>query len=201
MSNAVYPTLPGLMFPTQKQPEFSTAIKKSVSGKEYRAAFMQYPLWTFDLTYEFLRNGMAGNDLNTLLGFFLARQGSFDNFLYTEASDYQAVDNSFGVGDGSTTQFQLVRTLGTFVEPVQNVNVLTNIKANGTVVSSSGYTLGSTGIVTFSTAPALNAVLTWSGTFYYRVRFTQDTSQFSQFMQDLWENKKVQFIGSVSNKV
>jgi len=201
MSNAIYPVLPGLMFPTQKQPEFSTAIKKSVSGKEYRAAFMQYPLWTFDLTYEFLRNGLAGNDLNTLLGFFLARQGSFDNFLFNEPSDYLATDVTFGTGDGTTTQFQLVRGLGAFVEPVQNVNILTNIKSNGAIVSGSGYSLGSTGIVTFITAPVASAVLTWSGTFYYRVRFTQDTSQFSQFMQDLWENKKVQFIGSIGNKV
>lgn len=199
MSNAIYPSLPGLAWPVMKQPEFSTSIKKSVSGKEFRAAFMQFPLWTFELTYEYLRNGVAGNDLNTLTGFFLARQGSFDSFLFTEPSDHAVADQLLGVGDGVTTSFQLIRALGTFVEPVQNVNALANIKVNGVVVSN--YTLGSTGIVTFTTPPAVNAQLTWSGSYFFRVRFLQDTSQFSQFMQDLWELKKVQFIGSPGNKV
>ncbi|WP_034302546.1 DUF2460 domain-containing protein [Herbaspirillum sp. RV1423] len=201
MSNAIYPTLPGLAFPVMKQPGFNTAIKQSVSGKEYRAAFMQYPLWTFELTYEFLRNGIAGNDLNTLTGFFLARQGAFDSFLFTEPSDCTVTDAQFAVGDGVTKSFQLVRSLGAFVEAVQNVNILTNIKAGGTLVPGSSYTVSPTGLVTFTTAPTSGYSLTWSGTFYFRVRFLQDSSQFSQFMTDLWENKKVQFIGSTSNKV
>lgn len=201
MSNAIFPTLPGLAWPVMKQPGFSTSIKQSVSGKEYRAAFMQYPLWTFELSYEYLRNGIAGNDLNTLTGFFLARQGSYDSFLFSEPSDHAVVDGPIGVGDGVTTRFQLVRQLGTFVEPVQNVNILTNIKANGVVVSGGGYAVSNTGVVTFATPPAINALLTWSGSFYFRVRFVQDTSQFSQFMADLWENKKVQFIGATGNKV
>ncbi len=199
MSNAVYPALPGLAWPVSKQPAFSTAIKTSVSGKEYRAAFMQYPLWTFELTYEYLRNGIAGNDLATLSGFFMARLGSFDSFLFSEPSDHAVADQPLGVGDGVTASFQLIRALGTFIEPVQNVNVLNNVKVNGVVVSN--YTVSSTGVVTFTAPPAVNAALTWSGSYYFRVRFLQDSAQFSQFMQDLWELKKVQFIGSLGNKV
>ena len=201
MSNAVYPALPGIAWPVSKQPAFSTAIKTSVSGKEYRAAFMQYPLWTFELTYEYLRNGIAGNDLATLSGFFLARQGSFDSFLFTEPSDCAVADQQIGLGDGITTTFQLIRALGTFVEPVQNVNVLNNIKIGGAVVSGSTYNVSSTGLVTFTVAPTSGANITSTGSYYYRVRFSQDSTQFSQFMQDLWEAKKVQFIGSIGNKV
>lgn len=48
----------------------------------------------------------------------------------------------------------------------------------------------------FSFASAVpNAVLiSWSGTFYFRVRFTHDTTEFTEFMRDLYEARKVEFI-------
>lgn len=205
MGNAVFPSLPGVTWNVSKSPEFSTQSHRSVSGRELRATFQQYPLYTFALSYEVLREG-ALTELKQLLGFFLARQGSFDSFLYTDSSDFSVTDGSFGVGNGVTTQFQLVRAYGagsnTFAEPVQNVNALNNIKVSGVAKTASiDYTVSSTGLVTFTTAPAAGAPLTWTGTFYYRVRFTKDSSEFNQFLRDLWENKKVDFIGAPGNKV
>lgn len=131
MSNSVFPTLPGLTLNVVKQPEFVTTVKRSVSGREYRAAYLQYPLWNLHLTYEFLRSGNRGADLKTLAGFFLSMRGQWDSFLFTDPEDCAVTDQPIGTGDGATTQFQLVRAFGaggfTFVEPVQNVNVLTGI--------------------------------------------------------------------------
>jgi uncharacterized protein (TIGR02217 family) len=197
MSNAVFPTMAGLAWGVKKQPEFSTQIQRSINGKELRAAFFSYPLYNFSLSYEVLREAGATNELQQLMGFFLQRQGMFDSFLYTDISDCSVTDQSFGSGNGVQTGFQLVRPLGGFSEPVQNVNMLNNIKVNGTVVSN--YTVSGTGWVTFASPP--NGALTWSGTYYYRVRFSMDVGEFNQFMYRLWELKKCDFRGAVGNKV
>lgn len=206
MSNYALPSLPGLAFNAIKAPAFSTKVKRSVSGMEARAAFMAYPLWNFTLVYEVLRHGSI-NDLRQLMGFFLARQGQFDSFLFTDPDDNSVTDQAIGTGGGSVAAFQLARTFGygsgaTFTEPVQNVNAIANVKVAG-VVKSTGtdYTVSSTGLVTFVTPPSTGQAVTWSGSFYYRCRFLQDESEFNKFMQDLWELKKLQFVGSPMNKV
>jgi hypothetical protein len=54
--------------------------------------------------------------------------------------------------------------------------------------NSAPYVLGSTGIVTFATAPAAGVPLTWSGNFYFRCRFTDDAqSNFRMIAPDAWD--------------
>lgn len=192
MSNAIFPTFPGLKWGTVKKPIWSTRIQKATSGRELRASFYSYPVYQFSLSYEVLRGNALG-EIQQLIGFFNARQGSFDSFLYEDPDDNSATDQSFGVGNGTRTQFQLVRTMGGFVEPVLALNGTPTIKVNGSVVST-GFTINSTGLVTFSTPPANGATLTWSGNFYYRVRFVQDSNEFEQFLKQLWQARKVEFI-------
>lgn len=202
MSNAVFPSLPGLGWSVGKYPVWNTKTQRSVSGKEVRTAFMSYPLWQFALSYEVLRAASAYAELQSLLGFFNARQGAYDSFLYTDPNDNSVTDYQFGTGDGTTVAFQLTRAYGGFIEPVMNVNTLTNIKKAGVAQSNpADYTIGSTGLVTFTTAPAIGAALTWTGSFYFRVRFLQDTAEFKEFMKNLWELNKLEFIGATGNKV
>lgn len=191
MSNAIFPVLAGLDWNVLKTPVWKTRIQEAVSGKELRAAFMSYPLWKFSLSYTVLRANAANAELQSLMGFFNARQGMFDSFLYSDPTDNSVTGQSFGTGDGSTTAFQLVRSLGGFSEPIQNVNGTPTIYVNGTATAA--FTLGSTGVVTFTTAPAAAAVLTWTGNFYFRCRFLQDSSDFDNFMKDLWTLKKLAF--------
>lgn len=204
MSNAIFPSLIGLAWNVTKRPEFNTKVHRSVSGMEARAALMAYPLWTFQLSYEVLRDGGLGSDYDQLVGFFVARNGSFDSFLYIDPTDSSVIDQQIGIGDGVTTKFQLLRGIGAisiFQEPINNVNSLTNVKDNGTVVSSSNYTINSSGLVTFNTAPASGHVITWTGTYYYRCRFAQDIADFNLMITNLWELKKLEFVGSTMNKV
>lgn len=58
--------------------------------------------------------------------------------------------------------------------------------------SVTDYTLSTSGLVTFSTAPLANAVLTWSGSYYWRVRFKQDMQESDNFMYKLYSMKKVE---------
>ena len=206
MSSNIFPTLPGLAWNVVLTPTFSTCVKRSVSGREVRAAFQAYPLWKLSLSYEFLRDGKSGVDLDTLIGFFLMLKGQWDSFLYTAPSDNSVTAMSFGSGNGSATQFQLTRALGaggfSFTEPVQNLNGSPLIyKAGVLQTAGTNYTIDSAGFVTFTTAPGAGQALTWTGSFYYRCRFLQDTAEFSNFMQDFWELKKLEFIGAPGNRV
>lgn len=129
MSNQVYPSsLPGLSIEVDKEPEFDTLVQRAVSGKELRIGQRVYPLWYLTLNYNFLRDTSVYNELKTLVGFFLSRKGAADSFLFSDPDDSAVVDQDFGVGDGTTTLFQLVREFGGFVEPVFNINGTPSLK-------------------------------------------------------------------------
>jgi hypothetical protein len=76
-------SLPGLAFSVHKRPRFSTLVHKAQSGVSVRNAQMQYPLWEFEFTYEFISDDRSAgqSSLQALMGFFLSRQGGFDTFL------------------------------------------------------------------------------------------------------------------------
>lgn len=203
MSNAIFPTLPGLTWPINRKPMFNTNTQRALSGREVRLTYQLFPLYQYTLNLEFLRDTVAFPEVDTLVGFFLARQGSFDSWLFDDATDNTVTDMQFGAGDGTTTGFQLTRAFGaggnTFAEPVQNVHVLTNIKKAG--VATGQYSIDANGFVTFFTPPANAAVLTWSGTYYMRCRFLADSFDASQIYSNIWEAKKLEFIGAPGNRL
>lgn len=207
MSSSQFPVLTGLKWDVVKAPSFKTLIQSAVSGKECRVGLRAYPLYQFDMSYEFLGDGHTklGNELRKLMGLFLSMRGALDNFLYTDPTDYQVTDQNFGTGDGATTQFQMSRTYGdtfTFQEPIYNINAISNLKVNGVAQTNpTNYSVSATGLVTFVTPPANGHAITWSGTYFFRCRFMQDMSEFSRFMDDLWELKKLQLLGSLTDKV
>lgn len=202
MSNQVFPTLPGLAWSIIKAPEWSTRVHRAVSGKELRASLMAYPIYKITLSYEILRAATSYAELQSLLGFYNARLGAFDTFLYNDSTDNTATAEPFGAGNGSTTQFQLTRAYGGFTEPVMNLNGLPVIKKVGvTQVSGGDYTLDTFGMLTFATAPANGAALTWDGGFYYRCRFDADSNDFENFMHRLWSLKKLMLRGCLGSKI
>jgi len=192
MSDAIFPTLRGLMWDSTKTPEFSTITTTSVSGLDVSAALCAFPRWHFSLSYEFLDDdGTVNGDIQQIIGFFLQRYGNVDDFLYLDPTDNTATNQAIGVGDGANKQFQLCRNYGGFVEPVYGVQSTPIIKING--VQTTAFTLSTKGLITFITAPAMSATITWSGTFYYRVKFKESMIEFNNFMYKLWEAKKVEF--------
>lgn len=201
MSNSVFPTLAGLEWGVEWEPEFFNRVQQAVSGKEYRANLGASPVYRLKLSYEFLKAG-SQTELKTLLGFFLERKGSFDSFLYTHPDDNSVTDQLIGVANGAKLQFQLVRAYGSaFVEPVCNVVSITNIKVNGVAkTQGTDYTVSSTGMVIFTSAP-VSGNITWTGSYYYRARFLQDSMSFTKFMKDLFSAKQVELRASLGTKV
>jgi hypothetical protein len=105
-----------------RKPVFNTKIQTTTSGKELRSAFWAYPVWHYSVHFEFLRQYNGLTELNTLGGFFLARQGAFDSFLWTDPTDSSVANQTIGTGDGSTVAFPAVRTWAGFVEPIGAFN-------------------------------------------------------------------------------
>jgi uncharacterized protein (TIGR02217 family) len=199
----VFPSLPGLAWSVTKTPTFQTRIQRAVSGRELRALDYPYPLWQFTLVFDFLRdNPTAGYDeLRTLMGFFLLCRGAFGTFLFRDPSDDQVTGQQIGVGDASTTVFQLQRAIGAtlpgggFLEPVVAPNILSAAYLDGITQSPGNYNVDpNTGLVTFNTAPGSGLIITADYSYYFRCRFVDDSYAFENFMFRLWQLKKLTFI-------
>jgi uncharacterized protein (TIGR02217 family) len=195
MSTAVFPALAGLGWSVKRVPMWKTRVQEAISGKETRIADWSYPRWRWELAYDFLRGDAGHAEFQALAGFFNQRQGMFDSFLYQDADDFSAVGQQLGSGDGATQSFQLVRSLGGFIEPIIAPNVVSAVYLAGVAQSPSSYTVdAATGIVTFTIAPGAAVAITADFTFYFRCRFADDSMDLEKFMSQLWRAKKLAFI-------
>lgn len=127
MSNEVYPTLPGLDFDVHRTPVWTTAIRTTPSGREFRNGQQLYPRYKRQLQYEFLRSSAAYQELQALEGFFNRHRGSLDSWLLNDPDDNYIANQLLGVGDGVTTAFQALRTRGGFSEPLYQINTVQSL--------------------------------------------------------------------------
>jgi uncharacterized protein (TIGR02217 family) len=195
MSNAVYPSLPGLTFPIERTPEWATDVQTSASGRDFTRTLYTAPRYRYKLSYEFLRDSVAAQEFRTLLGAFNARMGQWDTWLFSDPDDSSVTAQVFGTGNGSNKVFQLERVLGGFAEAVYDLNGAPSIYVGGVLkTAGTDYTISSTGLVTFTSAPAAAASLTWTGSYYWRCRFLSDTLDFRKMMAGFWELASVEFI-------
>jgi len=214
MSNLLFPKIRGLAWSVTRTPTFSTEIQESLAGREVRLQNFQNPIWEFTLSYEYLLNDPRFRDeneqtpLETLVGFFLARGGQFDDFLLNESDLTGRLEDSvysgqpIGAGDGLSKSFQIVRNIGGFLEAVQNpMNQTATVYLNGvSKVQGTDYTIAN-GVVTFPTPPAAGVSITADFILLHRVRFHTGSSrsgkegiELSNFYFNLYQCREVQLI-------
>jgi len=174
-----------------KRPRWNTVaqVTAAVQGSVYIPT-MVYPVWdfTFDVPYLAGRMDDPTSGVAQLVGLAFSCKGRAGTFLFTDPKDNAVTTFQFATGDGSSKVFQLTRPMDQHgeVDIVQNLNGSPSIFNNGTLVTS-GYSIDSKGVVTFSVAPALGHALTWTGSFYFRLRFKEDTLQeLKEFYNDAW---------------
>ncbi len=115
-----------------------------------RRRVLSNPLYTAELSYSYITK----EDERTLIEFLIARQGSYDSFVFYDFELRDYTDEYVGTGDNSTTIFNL---------PARDVENLT-VYLDGS--STSAYTLtaraGGNGRdkIEFSTAPGADVVIT-----------------------------------------
>lgn len=202
MSNSIFPTqyLRGITFSSYKTPGGARRIQRAVSGRELVVSDYRNPIWNFRLTFSFLRDypsyvgGIVDSEFRILLNFYTDMILRDDTFLFDDRDDNISVDAPIGTGDGTTTSFQLVRSLhvGGFNEDIIAPNIVSNVKLNG--IDTSGYAVdNTTGILTFVTAPPSGAVITATFSFYFRCRFVDDAVEFERAYHKIWTVKELRF--------
>ncbi len=166
-------------------PERRTQIIELASGDEERNASWANSRRRYDAAYGIRRV----DDLATVVAFFEARNGRLHGFRWKDWADYKsclpsatpaATDQAIGTGDGATTDFQLVKiyTSGsqswtrTITKPVAGT---VKVAIDG-VEQTTGWSVDTTtGVVSFTTAPAAGATITAGFEFDVPVRFDTDT--------------------------
>ena len=133
---------------------------------------------------------------------------------YTTSIPTAATSMPIGVGNGTTTAFQLQRTLvtssalpaaasrsyyptiGDGYEPVFVTNSTPSIYVNSTLQTiTTDYTINNTtGILTFVTAPASAAIISWTGSYYWNCRLEKEQYDFSRMLNGVWEAKTINLI-------
>jgi len=162
-----------LGFGTRGGPVRSVDILQMANGSEVRNARGRHSRRQY--------NAVAGlksrEQAIELLDFYESRFGPLHGFRFRDPLDYEA-DETLGNGDGSQTEFPLIKTYGTaphiyrrrITKPVSgSVRVsLDNIETSISVDHSQG-------LVQFQTAPATGAVITASFEFDVPVRFASES--------------------------
>lgn len=196
MTIRLFPSLPGIIYPVKKRPVWATDTHRSVSGRRTTLAWYSYPIYSYEIGFSFLKSGAADAQFQDLMAFFNTVNGRANLFRFNDATDNTATAQGFGTGDGITTAFQLLRAITglsfSWSDPVFYPTV-TSVFSDGVLVAPANYSVGSTGIVTFTVAPAAGKVLTWTGTYQWLCRFDEDVADFEQFAQYFWENQSVKF--------
>ncbi len=212
-SLAIFPTFRGLTWNRNRVSHFNSLLQTSVSGAQAATQLQVYPDYTYTLEYDALPSDSVSLEWQQLLGFWNFMGGRVGLFRFDDWEDNAVTAQGLGAGDGTTTQFQLYRTLGGFTEPVLAANVVNNVYLNGVVQSAStgtggyggggyggsGYGSGpsdgwtvSNGVLTFSAAPAAEALVTADFSFYWVCRFPEDTLDANTLWYQFWALKKLQ---------
>jgi hypothetical protein len=162
-----------------------------------RQSLYAYTLYEFELTFDGLASGssfpgLGTESLQSLMGLYLQCEGQYGTFLYTDPSDDQVAGQGIAIGDGATTSFTFMRTLGGFIEPVSWVASVANVYLNG-VAQGSGWSLTQPNTLTFATAPGASVAITADFSYAFVCRFLDDVEDFEEFMSGLWTVQSLKF--------
>lgn len=183
----VFPSLVGISWPVTVSPLWNAQVQRTLSGRVVAATYQQYPLYKFAVKFSYL----PAADFNTLLAFFNAQQGNVVPFWFDAGTGQDAVTaQGIGTGNGTQTAFQLLRSYGGFSEPIAAAFGTTHAYVNGTAQTAT-FNSPSNGYVTFATAPASGTAVTWTGNYYFQVRFAKGSADIDQFMSQLYRTKTV----------
>lgn len=192
--------LPGQGWSIHKRPTFATRVAPHVSGREVRRANYAAALYEFEVAFDGLSSagsaslaGLGTSSLQTLMGFYLACQGQLGTFLYADPTDGAVTAQPIGVGDGATTSFACVRSLGAATEPVGWVTGIGNVYLAGKPLSSGATALAQPNTLTFAAAPAAGTAITADFTYAFVCRFLDDQEDFENIMAGLWQLQSLKF--------
>ena len=177
-----FPT--AIAFGSSGGPERKTEIVTLGSGFEERNAVWANSRRSYNVGY----GVKTLDDIHMVIAFFEARMGRLYGFRFKDFADFKScapaatpapTDQIIGTGDGTATAFQLVKTYTsgtnswtrTITKPVSGTVRI----AKAGVEQMSGWSVDTTtGVVTFTSAPASGLAITAGYEFDVPVRFDSD---------------------------
>lgn len=165
-------------------PERRTQIVELASGAEERNASWANSRRRYDIAYGIRRS----DDLAAVVAFFEARNGRLHGFRFKDWADLKSclpsqapgpTDQSIGTGNGAATLFQLTKRYSSGAQSwtraiTKPVAGTVTIALNGTPQASGWSMSTTTGLITFTTAPAAGVAITAGFEFDVPVRFDTD---------------------------
>lgn len=221
MALLVYPTVRGIAWPVKRTQNWETQTHKGSSGFEVRYSFYTNPLQSWEISYgggnsgaegylkdspNDLMPGFSDTDFQIIQGFYNQQQGKFGTFLFDDVTPgfepgtgpWDSVQGqAIATGDGSTTTFQLIRTIGGFTEAVEAPFTVPQptVYLNGVAkVYATDFTVNSVGQIVFVVAPGNGVAITADFAYYWPVRFDEDNMEFENMLLYLWSAKAVKLV-------
>lgn len=158
--------------------EFKTQIVELQSGRERRNGMWSQGRHRF--VAPFLN--ISVDAYRSLKALHQVCRGQLHAFRFRDELDYQADQEVFGIGDGTTEVFQLSKT--SLIDGIQYTREVYAPDDPVVITSDNVLVTGVTidyrrGTVTFAVPPTPGKVLRWTGDFSVWVRFTQDFLPFT----------------------
>lgn len=168
-------------------PKFKTTIFVSDSGYEQRNIDWSLARSEYDVSHGIKTRA----EMEELRAFFYARNGRAHGFRYKDWGDFIAANQVIGIGNGSQTQFQMIKTYvsgsQSYGRPLNKLvtGTLAGVTVNG---SPATHTVNvNTGIITLSSAPSNTHVVSVNYVeFDVPVRFDTDHLDAEH---DFWETQ------------
>ncbi len=153
-------------------PEFSTVVLENPNGAEQRIQRWASPRHSGQIGFGVRTQAQLAD----LKAFFMGRGGKARGFLFRDHRDCTAELQPIGTGNGSRTQFQLVKLYSSgSIDVIRKITRPTSVSVFKNGVAATSWTVdAATGMVTFSSAPTTGQVITASFSFYVPVRFDTD---------------------------
>lgn len=172
-------------------PEYSTDIVEIASGYEQRNSNWSQARARFNVAHGVKTKAQ----LDALIAFFRARKGRATGFRFKDWSDYSATNSAIGTGNDSATTFQL-KTSYSSGSITESRSITKPVAGSVTIYVDaveqlSGVSVDTTtGIVTFSSAPAGGEVITADFEFDVPVRFDTDrlSASLDQYGSHSWQD-------------
>lgn len=169
-------------------PDWPAEIVTLGSGREERNTPWSSPLRTYDAKF----GVRTPAELYEVLSLYHVARGRLYGFRFLDWTDYRsgvpgaaptATDQALGTGNGVRTQWPLIKRYSFAGEVFDRVITRpygTTLIAVDGVAAGTGWSVNvTTGVVTFTVAPANGKVLTWGGQFHVPVRFDCKLDQIS----------------------
>ena len=166
-------------------PAFSTAIVTSAGGHEFRDAQWSGARLAFDAG----PGVRSEEELGLLIAFFRARLGPARAFRFRDPFDHSsngmtgapgATDQALGAGDGTRTEFPLVKAYGESKRRICRPELGSVRVAVDGVELAGGWTLEPLGMVRFAAPPAAGAMVSAGFLFDVKARFAEDRLEISR---------------------